>query len=42
MCSASFYLQCMEKALRNLELDHEEIEDDPFLTDDDELVELVE
>ena len=28
----------MGKALHNLELDHEEIEDDPFLTDDDELV----
>ena len=37
--SASFYQQCMEIALRNLELDHEEIDDDPFFTDDDELVE---
>ena len=36
--SSSFYQQCMEKALRNLELDHEEIEDDLFLTYDDELV----
>ena len=36
--SASFYQQCMEKALHNLELDHEGIEDDPFLIDDDELV----
>ena len=29
---------CQEKALRNLGLVHEEIEDDPFLNDDDELV----